>query len=181
MMPPPSAAEVHGTNDYLLGFFVGKNAKKALLKLEKSQKFYKNLLQVSYNNCDRGRVMPIREETTLKEIVTSLPNRITEYNRTNSNYNKAYALFSAERTSGISLHKGVEGWLTSDSAGPSIMNLIKNFGMDSRGSKLIPSEEFISNIRDILPIPDPPKKCEIISTLVVLFMSKTPEMCSESL
>jgi len=33
MMPPPWAAEVHGTSDYLLGFFVGKNAKKSPPKI----------------------------------------------------------------------------------------------------------------------------------------------------
>jgi len=33
MMPPPSAAEVHGTNDYLLGFFVGKTTKKSPPKI----------------------------------------------------------------------------------------------------------------------------------------------------
>jgi len=33
MMPPPSAAEVHSTSDFLLGFFVGKNAKKSPPKI----------------------------------------------------------------------------------------------------------------------------------------------------
>jgi len=43
MMPPPSAAEVHGTNDYLLGFFVGKTAKKSPPKIGEEP----NILKVS--------------------------------------------------------------------------------------------------------------------------------------
>jgi hypothetical protein len=38
MIPPPSAAEVHGTNDYLPRFLAGKNAKKSHPKLGEEPK-----------------------------------------------------------------------------------------------------------------------------------------------
>ena len=37
------------------------------------------------------------------------------------------------------------------------------------------------NISYKLPIPDPSKKMEIISTLSVLFLSETSEMCNDAL
>jgi hypothetical protein len=42
MIPPPSAAEVHGTNDYLPRFLAGKNAKKSHPKLGEEPNFFCN-------------------------------------------------------------------------------------------------------------------------------------------
>ena len=39
----------------------------------------------------------------------------------------------------------------------------------------------ILDLLDLFPIPDPPKKMEIISVQSVLFLSKTSEMCSNPL
>jgi hypothetical protein len=93
--------------------------------------------------------MPVPKGITRDEIVASIPSRIAEYNLTNTEYNKTYATFSAERTSGISQQGGIERWLSSEAATPCIMKLLKKFGMDFRGSNLVSSEKFTSNVKGI--------------------------------
>jgi hypothetical protein len=93
--------------------------------------------------------MPLHKGITRKEIVTCIPTRVKAYNDTNDVYNKAYASFSTERASGISRLDGIEGWLSSEATTPCIMKLLKKYGMDCRGSELVSSNKFTSNIKDI--------------------------------
>ena len=109
--------------------------------------------------------MPVQPSITRKEIVASITDRVMAYNRNRNRveYNRAYASFSAKRTSDISLHGSIEGWLSSDAAAPCIMLLLGNFGMNSRGSELVSLKEFTANLIEI------PKrvKIQIISALKV--------------
>lgn len=93
--------------------------------------------------------MVLKEGISRKEIVSSIQERILGYNRDHDDYNRAYASFTGERASDIAAHKDIEGWLTSDEAGPCIRKLMVDFGMNSQGSKLESPEKFTAGVQGI--------------------------------
>jgi len=90
------------------------------------------------------------KDRTRKELLTYIPNRITEYNRAHAGYNFAYQSFISSRSSGIAHHQGIETWLRSNDAGPCVRNLMDCFGMNIKGSTLISEEKFTASLQ-ILP------------------------------
>lgn len=101
--------------------------------------------------------MPIPKDSRIEEIIISIPGKIKAYNSTSygSRYNSFYIDFIKSRLEGIYENKTITQWLKGDQACKSIYQLLKEFGMDSRSSKLVSINSFYKHISDLYLICNP--------------------------
>jgi hypothetical protein len=84
--------------------------------------------------------MPLAPSTSLLAIPGLLAATVAAYNMSGSRtarYNIPYANYIATRNGGIAVSGSLSAWIASGCAAPAIMALLKKFGMDRQGSRLV--------------------------------------------
>jgi hypothetical protein len=90
-------------------------------------------------NLGERRTMPLPRDTELAQITVMLPERIKAYNEDarTASYNLEYKKYVQARSSGIAAAGSLAAWVNTSEAVERVWILLKCFGMDSQGSKLV--------------------------------------------
>jgi hypothetical protein len=85
--------------------------------------------------------MPITPHTNLNALPAMLPGAVNAYNAPRKNtaaYNITYDAYITARNAGIATHRNLRSWLATHGACVQIHHLLMAFGMNARGSVLVP-------------------------------------------